>query len=90
MQEKSAILLLSASAQVAESVQEILENEYELLRAKNLSQGIEILNQKKPAIAILDFAAATSLNGDTIEQLEKHEQLKKTEKKTKRNNLTHK
>ncbi len=71
-EEKSSILLLSTSSEVAESVQSILDSDYEILRAKTLTQSFEILDSKRPPIAILDFASATSMNGDTLEQLKKH------------------
>ena len=71
-EEKSSILLLSTSSEIAESVHSILDNEYNLIRAKSLTQSFEILNSQRPPIAILDFAVATSMNGDTLAQLKKH------------------
>jgi len=72
MQDKPAILLLCASSKLADSVKEILEEDYELVLAKTLNQAFTILDEQKPAVAVLDFAAATSFDGDSIEQLEKH------------------
>ena len=71
-QQKPSILLLSTSSEVVESVLSILDSDYEVIRAKTLSQSFDILDTKKTAIAIIDFAAATSMNGDTINQLKKH------------------
>ena len=71
-QERPSILLLSASSEIIESVLSILDSDYEILGAKTLSQSFEILDSKRPSIAILDFAAATSMNGDSIAQLKKH------------------
>lgn len=71
-EEKTSILLLCSSSEVAESVLSILDSDYEVIRAKTLTQSFEILDSKRPPIAILDFAAATSMNGDTIKQLKKH------------------
>jgi len=70
--ERSSILLLSTSSEVAESVITILDSEYDVIRTKNLAQSFEVLDSKRPPIAILDFAAATSMNGDTLDQLKKH------------------
>ena len=71
-QQKPSILLLSASTEIIDSVHSILDSDFEVIGAKNLSQSFEILDSKKPTIAILDFAAATSLNGDIVAQLKKH------------------
>ena len=71
-EEKTSILLLCSSSEVAESVLSILDSDYEVIRAKTLTQSFEILDSKRPPIAILDFAAATSMNGDTLKQLKKH------------------
>ena len=69
---KSSILLLSTSSEVAESVHSILDSEYNVIRAKTLTQSFEILDSQRPPIAILDFAVATSMNGDSLAQLKKH------------------
>ena len=71
-QQKPSILLLSTSSEVVESVLSILDSDYEVIRAKTLSQSFDILDTKKAAIAMIDFAAATSSNGDIIDQLKKH------------------
>lgn len=70
--EKAAILVMTASSDLRDSLGSILADAYNIITAEDLNKGLSMIVSSRPSICIIDFALANSDDGQAHNQLKKY------------------